>query len=101
MKQCKSLPRHKNIITVLDTFTTSNNYYIMMEKGGVDLKTLLMKKKVLAEEQVLGVMVDLLEGLKHLHASGVMYCNLKPSNVVLVGNTAKLIDFALVRKLNS
>lgn len=50
IKLCRAFPKHENIVNVYDSFSTTNNYYIMMEKGKIDLKSLLLKKQVLTEE---------------------------------------------------
>ena len=43
---------------------------------------------------------DLAQGLYYLHANSVVYCDLKPSNVLLNEySTLKLCDFGLARKL--
>lgn len=70
----------------------------MMEKCSTDLKSLLIKKKVLTEEETVEVMLDVLEGLKHLALNGFMHCDIKPSNILLTPEGAKLTDFALTRK---
>lgn len=84
---------------MMDTFSTSNNFYVMMERAEGDLKQLLMRRKVMQEEEVIGVMVDLLEGLRFMWQAGLQHCNLKPSNVLLCADGAKLTDFALTRKI--
>lgn len=101
IKLSRTFPKHKNIASVYDTFSTTNNYYIMMEKAQVDLKTLLVKKKILAEEQVIPIMLDLLEGLRCISLNGFMHCNIKPSNILVSQDgTAKITDLALMRKIN-
>ena len=43
---------------------------------------------------------DLAQGLYYLHFNGIIYCDLKPSNVLLNEySTLKLCDFGLARKL--
>ena len=71
----------------------------MMEKAQGDLKSLLVKKKVLTEEEVIIVMLDIIEALRHMYTSGYMHCNVKPSNVLIGPDGAKLTDFALTRKI--
>ena len=40
---------------------------------------------------------QLLHTLRHIHASGVVHCDLKPGNIVFTRSTAYIIDFGLSR----
>lgn len=72
-----------------------------MEKAQLDVKALLIKKKVLSEEEVIPIMLDVLEGLRCLNLNGFIHCNIKPSNILIAKDgTAQIIDFALMRKIN-
>ena len=61
---------------------------------------LIEQDRKLPEETVKKFGRDLTQGLYYLHANQVVYCDLKPSNVLLNEySTLKLCDFGLSRKL--
>jgi serine/threonine protein kinase len=46
-------------------------------------------------------MLDLIEALRHLAVNNYIYCNVKPSNILLAQDgTVKLTDFSLTRKFS-
>lgn len=73
-----------------------------MEKCNIDLKTLLRSKKVLTEQEVIPILLDLIEAIKHLALHNYVHCNIKPSNILLATDgSAKLTDFSLAHRLPS
>lgn len=99
---CKTIPKHKNIVNVMDTYSTANNFYVMMEKCSGDLKSVLKMKRTMTEEEVVNVLLDLIEAMKHLAVNGYAHCNIKPSNVLVTADgVKKLIDFGLAHKISS
>ncbi len=47
------------------------------------------------------MMSGILCGLEHLHEKGLVHCDLKPSNVLLQGETPKITDFGVSRALRA
>jgi serine/threonine protein kinase len=92
--------KHPNIVTVYDSGSEGDTYYIVMElvegeslqakldatAGGLELE--------LAER--LGA--EALSGLAHAHRKGIIHRDIKPANVLLTEEvTAKLADFGIAR----
>ena len=68
--------------------------------AGGDLFQLIEQDKKLPEETIKKFGRDLAQGLYYLHANSIIYCDLKPSNVLMNEyNTLKLCDFGLSKKL--
>ena len=82
-------------------YETSNHMWLVLEYCvGGDLMSLLRSDQRLPEASVHDFGRDLAISLQYLHAKSVIYCDLKPSNVLLDENGAiKLGGFGLSRKL--
>lgn len=67
---------------------------------GGDLKGLLEQDKKLPESAMHDLAYDLVKALLFLHSQGIIYCDLKPSNILLDEfGCMKLCDFGLARRL--
>lgn len=64
--------------------------------------SLLKEDCQLPEHSIHGFARDLANALQHLHAAGMAYCDLKPSNILLDENgRIKLGGFGLSRKIST
>lgn len=100
---------HPLIVEIYNVVTHHDAVYIVMEYvGGRSLKQLLKQRRVanndqpdpLPVEQSLAFLIEILPALGYLHSLGLLYCDLKPDNVIQVGNALKLIDLGGVRHAN-
>ncbi|KAE8735000.1 1-deoxy-D-xylulose 5-phosphate synthase family protein [Hibiscus syriacus] len=90
-----------NILKFYSWYETSAHLWLVLEfcTGG-DLMTLLRQDGKLPEDSIHFLAYDLVKALQYLHSKGIIYCDLKPSNILLDENGhIKLCDFALARKL--
>ena len=88
---------HPSIVHVLGAAEDKNNFYMEMEYcASGDLSHCLWPNKGTnyLEKVIKTLSVQLLLGLKTLHQSGIIHCNLKPSNIIIdeFGNV-KICDF--------
>ncbi|KAK6913819.1 Protein kinase domain [Dillenia turbinata] len=92
---------HPNVIKFHAWYETSAHLWLVLEYCvGGDLLTLLDQDKQLPEESIHDLAYGLVKALQYLHSEGVIYCDLKPSNILLDENGhTKLCDFGLARKL--
>ncbi|XP_012482075.1 serine/threonine-protein kinase RUNKEL isoform X1 [Gossypium raimondii] len=91
-----------NILKFHSWYETSAHLWLVLEfcTGG-DLMTLLRQDGKLPEDSIHFLAYDLVKALQYLHSKGIIYCDLKPSNILLDENGhTKLCDFALARKLS-
>ncbi|WP_412544243.1 tetratricopeptide repeat protein [Longispora sp. K20-0274] len=82
--------------------------YIVMEYvGGQSLKQILLARREAAGrvdplpvERAIAYLLEVLPALGHLHSLGLVYCDLKPDNVIQSEEQLKLIDLGGVRRLD-
>ncbi|KAK7332224.1 hypothetical protein VNO80_28973 [Phaseolus coccineus] len=92
---------HINVLKFYDWYETSAHLWLVLEYCvGGDLLSILRQDSKLPEDSVHDLAYDLVKALQFLHSNGIIYCDLKPSNILLDENgCAKLCDFGLARKL--
>lgn len=89
------LPRHNNIIQTFEcvTLTTIQQVGLLLEKGGVELYSVL-EATSLNDKRLNRFCSDILCGVKFLHTNGVIHCDLKPENILVCAHdTLKICDF--------
>ncbi|XVF28423.1 hypothetical protein REPUB_Repub15cG0028200 [Reevesia pubescens] len=91
-----------NILNFYSWYETSAHLWLVLEYcTGGDLINLLRQDGQLPEDSIHFLAYDLVRALQYLHSKGIIYCDLKPSNILLDENGhTKLCDFALARKLS-
>ena len=92
--------RHPNIVTVHDLgYHTDGSPYIVMERlTGQDLLTALKGRPRISLARGIAVLADVLAGLGHAHAQGIIHRDIKPANVFLEPDGGvKIMDFGVAR----
>ena len=91
---------HPNVVTVFDLgYHTDGAPYIAMELlRGHDLLHALRNGPYLTLDRKLAIILQVLEGLGHAHAAGIVHRDIKPANVFLPDEgMAKIMDFGVAR----
>lgn len=105
---------HPNIVKIYnfvqhpDPDTGKSVGYIVMEYvGGQSLRQLALEHhretggaEPLPIGQVIAYGLEILPALGYLHAQGLLYCDLKPDNVIQTHEQLKLIDLGAVRRMD-
>jgi len=92
---------HPNICTLFDVGHQDGVDFLVMEfLEGETLAERLIKGP-LPTEQMLRYGIEICEGLERAHKSGVIHRDLKPGNVMLTKNGAKLMDFGLAKAVSA
>uniref|UniRef100_A0AAV1TWW7 Protein kinase domain-containing protein n=1 Tax=Peronospora matthiolae TaxID=2874970 RepID=A0AAV1TWW7_9STRA len=90
-----------HVLKFLDWYESSNHIWLILEYCvGGDLLNLLTQDKQLPESVVKSFGFELVAGLQYLHANSILYCDLKPGNVLIDEfGSLKLADFGLARRI--
>ena len=74
--------RHSNIIRVSDYFEDNNTAYIVMDyEDGEPLDVLLERHGTLTEALLRRVVLPVADGLRQVHAAGILHRDIKPANI--------------------
>ncbi|WP_258907027.1 serine/threonine-protein kinase [Actinokineospora sp. UTMC 2448] len=99
---------HPNIVRILDVVKYEDASYIVMEfVNGLPLREVKNRGQAsldpvrngLLVEHVVGYGREILTALSYLHGQGLLYCDMKPDNVIHGGRRVKLIDFGAIRRI--
>jgi serine/threonine-protein kinase PknG len=105
---------HPNIVKIYNfvqhpdpTTNTMIGYIVMEYLGGGSLRELALARRrpdgridPLPLPQVIAYALEILPALGYLHNVGLLYCDLKPDNVIQTDEQLKLLDLGAVRRIN-
>lgn len=96
--------KHPGIVKILDFGVVDGEmpYMVLEYVDGSCLETLLQKRGALCLEEALPLFIATAEALAHAHGEGVLHRDLKPDNVMVLGqNQIKLLDFGIAKFVES
>ncbi|MEU3621239.1 serine/threonine protein kinase, bacterial [Amycolatopsis coloradensis] len=100
---------HPNIVRILNVVGHEGFRYIVMEfVDGLSLREIKNRGRAgldssegrLLVEHVVAYGREILTALDYLHGEGLLYCDMKPDNVIHGEKRIKLIDFGAIRKIS-
>ncbi len=103
-KECKKAQSlaHPNIGTVYDFDRDEGNVYMTMELlSGCSLQAYLKEHqyKQISYEKVIAILSEIVAGLEYAHRRNIIHSDLKPANIFLTKNGAKIFDFGIARAM--
>jgi serine/threonine-protein kinase PknG len=108
-KDALAQTHHPNIVEIVNYVEHGDAEYIVMEYvNGLSLKQQLDQRKEanggrpdpFPVDQAIDYMLAILPALSYLHDRNLVYCDLKPDNVIQFGSRVKLIDLGAVRRFD-
>ncbi|WP_336204573.1 serine/threonine-protein kinase [Nonomuraea sp. LPB2021202275-12-8] len=92
---------HHNIVKIFNFQRSAGLGYIVMEYVGGQSLHELRRQGPLPLRETLMYGREILRAFGYLHEQGLVYCDLKPANVIRVGKRLKLIDLGAVQRVGS
>ena len=86
--------KHPNLTQVYEFGDDGENYFIVMEY----LKGTLLSEysgSRSGSKRIRDILVQILRALEYIHSRNIVYRDIKPSNIMILGNMVKLMDFGL------
>ncbi len=88
---------HPGIVKTSGIVTDEHGEYIVMEYvPGPSLREAIRRAPMI--RYVIAIGLQILDALDYLHGQGLLYCDMKPENVILSGDRVKVIDLGAVRR---
>lgn len=90
---------HPNLVTIEDLGTAMGVPYLIMGYAGEDTLARLMKRERLSDDRALVYFVQASRGVLALHDLRLVHFDLKPSNVFIKGEVARVGDYGLSKMM--
>jgi tRNA A-37 threonylcarbamoyl transferase component Bud32 len=101
IREARTLARfdHPNIVRVLSVFEHNNTAYMVMRfEEGENLAALLERRRTLAEDELMRIVLPILDGLELVHNAGFIHRDIKPDNIhIRDDGSPVLLDFGSAR----
>ncbi|KAI8879279.1 Pkinase-domain-containing protein [Backusella circina FSU 941] len=93
--------QHPNIVNFIESYLWKGDLWVVMEYMEGGSLTDVVTCNMIMEGQIAAICKEVLQGLKHLHANGVIHRDIKSDNVLLSMNgDIKLTDFGFCAQLH-
>jgi serine/threonine-protein kinase len=105
-REVKAMSRvsHPNLVNIVGSGTQGGVPYLVMDFHEGSSLSDLIEKGGLSPKRAIGLASQILAGVGHAHASGVVHRDLKPDNIMVVDeegkDVVKILDFGLAKMLS-
>lgn len=91
---------HPNVVRIYDLGEIDGTKYITMSYvEGEDLATILKTEGKLPVARALGIMRQVVSGMRAAHQVGIVHRDLKPANIMIDAGNALIMDFGIARSV--
>ncbi len=96
---------HPNLVAVIDSGMSAGVPYLVMDFHAGRPLSELLEKGALEPARAVSIARQVLAGVEHAHASGVVHRDLKPDNIMLLAGESgddfvKILDFGLAKMVD-
>lgn len=89
---------HQNILNLLEIHDEPENLFLVYEYfSGEKLHHRIMEEGPFTEPYSARIIMQILQGVRHMHDAGVCHRDLKPENILIEGDVVKIAEFSLSR----
>ncbi|MDJ0840244.1 MAG: protein kinase [Acidobacteriota bacterium] len=90
---------HPNLVSLYDMGKEKGCFYMVMEYlQGSTLKTYVKKNPAVLRKHLITIWLQVCEGLRYAHSSGIIHRDIKPSNIMITRDRRlKVLDFGLAK----
>jgi serine/threonine-protein kinase PknG len=100
-RQFLAAVKHPKIVGIYDFIQQGAQGFIIMEYvGGRTLQSIRKERGPLPVEEAISYIMGILPAFTYLHEHELVYCDMKPDNVMLEDDDVKLIDMGAVRRIH-
>jgi serine/threonine-protein kinase len=93
---------HPHILGLLDSGEAEGLlYYVMPYVPGDSLRARLTREKELPVDVTVRVLREILDALSYAHAQGIVHRDVKPENILFVGEHVQVADFGVAKALEA
>ena len=103
-REAKALARlrHPSLVDVHELFVDGADQILVMELVRGEQLGAWLKRDARSRDEILGVFIQLVDGLAGLHDAGLVHLDFKPSNVIVSEDgVAKIVDLGLAAPVGS
>ncbi|XP_078169727.1 cyclin-dependent kinase F-3-like isoform X2 [Carex rostrata] len=100
--QALSKFNHPNVVTLKEAILENQDLYFVFEHMDKNLYEVMKERNTyFSEEEIRGIMSQILSGLAYIHKNGYFHRDLKPENILVKDGIVKIADLGLARELYS
>jgi serine/threonine protein kinase len=90
---------HPPNIRYIQHYETETHIYIVMEYLNGDCLNAILAQNSVNESQLIGILLQILKGLKYIHEMGIIHRDIKMENIIFENDSndseIKIVDFGL------
>ena len=100
-KLCSGTKYLAHVVELINSYECQKFDYIMLEYMETDLGRIIYSNQPLTSIQIMYILIQILQGIRIIHAAEVVHRDIKPANLLLnLDCSLKIGDFGLSRKIS-